>query len=624
MIDKGRRAEKELNKQKTRQRMHVQIDLDNYEYFPAEKEPDFYSTEITQYVGIYVRVSTGDVKQTTSFELQKKYYEDYVSKHSNWHLVKIYADEGISGTSLKNRVAFAEMIKDSQDGKLTLIITKSVSRFARNTEDHLSVLRKLSHLKKPVGVFFESECIFSLNDDSQMALSFLATMAQEESHTRSRSMETSLRMRLDNGIPLTPKLLGYTHDSDGNLIINQDEAPTVKLAFFMYLYGYSTKQIAETFNAIGKKSYLGNINWTANGIVQILRNERHCGNVLTRKTWTPDFKDHKSKKNYGKRPQSLYKKHHDPIVSHEDFNAVQRLLDNAKYGNKGFLPELKVISDGLLKGFVTVYPKWAAFKANDYYQAAVSISHLGNADEKSVEKDITVTVDAGDFDLRNFEVTRGEFFDIAKQPLIAFYNSKIRLGSELIKRLGGNNYIEMLINPLTMQFAIRTTQKTNRQGVYCSKLCSKKYEPRCIAATAFFNTVFELFSWNTDYKYQIIGNLYETESGTACIFDANSSEIYLKSHMIPSDAPIQKPLSKSGSRICAVPKAWTNSFGRSYYYHELSYAALAKQSKEEWQIRVEGQLVEYGNNRNITPYEIIKKYIDEQLQGIIVSGANND
>ena len=196
MIDKDRRAEKELNKQKTRQRMHVQIDLDNYEYFPAEKEPDFYSTEITQYVGIYVRVSTGDVKQTTSFELQKKYYEDYVSKHSNWHLVKIYADEGISGTSLKNRVAFAEMIKDSQDGKLTLIITKSVSRFARNTEDHLSVLRKLSHLKKPVGVFFESECIFSLNDDSQMALSFLATMAQEESHTRSRSMEDMIEEKI--------------------------------------------------------------------------------------------------------------------------------------------------------------------------------------------------------------------------------------------------------------------------------------------------------------------------------------------------------------------------------------------------------------------------------------------
>lgn len=125
-------------------------------------------------------------------------------------------------------------------------------------------------------------------------------MAEEESHTRSRSMETSLRMRLDNGIPLTPKLLGYSHDEDGQLIINPTEAPTVKLCFYMYLYGYSTQQIADTLIALGRKSYLGNICWTANSIVQILRNERHCGDVLTRKTYTPDFHTHKAKKNYGK------------------------------------------------------------------------------------------------------------------------------------------------------------------------------------------------------------------------------------------------------------------------------------------------------------------------------------
>ena len=114
MIDINKRTEKELSKQKTRQRMNVQVDLENYEYFPAEKEPDFYSTDITQYVGIYVRVSTGDVKQTTSFELQKKYYEEYVSKHSNWHLVKIYADEGISGKrkskSTTCKILFAKLV----------------------------------------------------------------------------------------------------------------------------------------------------------------------------------------------------------------------------------------------------------------------------------------------------------------------------------------------------------------------------------------------------------------------------------------------------------------------------------------------------------------------------------
>lgn len=112
-------------------------------------------------------------------------------------MIKIYADEGISGTSLKHRDAFNRMIADCKEGKIDLIITKSVSRFARNVEDFLGVVRSLAERKPPVGVFFESECVYSLNDDSQMALSFQATMAEEESHIRSRSMEASLRMRLD-------------------------------------------------------------------------------------------------------------------------------------------------------------------------------------------------------------------------------------------------------------------------------------------------------------------------------------------------------------------------------------------------------------------------------------------
>ena len=315
MIDEEKKARQAAEKERTRTRMRVKIDESNYRYIePIHKPKDYFDNDTHQRVGIYVRVSTDNVKQTTSFELQKKYYEEFVVKHPHWTLVKIYSDEGKSGTTTKHRDGFNQMIADCKAGKLDLLITKSVSRFARDVTITIGMVRDLAALHPPVGVFFESECIFSLNEDTNLPLTFLATIAEEESHIRSRSMETSLHMRLDNGIPLTPKLLGYKHDADGNLIINEDEAPTVKLVFYMYLYGYSTQQIADTLIELERKSYLGNTTkWTANSVVQILRNERHCGDVLTRKTFTPNFHDHKSVKNRGVKPQSHYMNHHGGI-----------------------------------------------------------------------------------------------------------------------------------------------------------------------------------------------------------------------------------------------------------------------------------------------------------------------
>ena len=564
MIDIEKREQKEQEKKKTRQRMQVKVDPNNYEFIPAQKETDYYDNDVNQRVGIYVRVSTDDVRQTTSFELQKKYYEDFVTKHPNWTLVKIYADEGISGTSLDHRVGFNEMISDAKSGKLDMIITKSVSRFARNVLICIGMVRDLAALHHPVGVFFESEAIFSLNDDSQMALSFLATMAEEESHTRSRSMETSLRMRLDNGIPLTPKLLGYSHDEDGQLVINPTEAPTVKLCFYMYLYGYSTQQIADTLISLGRKSYLGNICWTANSIVQILRNERHCGDVLTRKTYTPDFHTHKAKKNYGKKPQSLYKNHHEAIVSRDDFIAVQHMLDNAKYGNKSFLPELKVISSGILKGFVIINPRWAAFKEIDYLQAAQSIC------EQLAEAD-------------------------TEQPTLVDDNPKER------------------------KFAIRQTDKTNRQSVCCSKLSIGQHLPREIPASAFFSTLYDLFGWNTDYKYRIIGSLLEKDNEIAYVFNIDNSEAFFKPYILPKEqdenTKIQH-LTPSGKRIRAIPQEWTNSFGKQYYIHEQTIAALAEQSEKDWKLRIDGQLCDTGNNLNVTGFDELRTYINQEISSI--------
>lgn len=627
MIDTKRRQEKDQEKEKVRRRMRVEIDPDNYEYIPAKKPIDYYDNEIPQRVAIYVRVSTDDVRQTTSYELQKKYYEDFVRRHPNWSLVKIYADEGISGTSLKHRDAFNEMIEHCRAGKIDLIITKSVSRFARNVMITIGMARELAQMKSPVGIFFESEAIFSLNDDSQMALTFQATMAEEESHTRSRSMETSLRMRLDNGIPLTPKLLGYTHDADGNLVINPEEAKTVKLAFYMYLFGYTTQQIANTFIALERRSYLGNIKWTANGVVQILRNERHCGDVLTRKTFTQDYRSHRKLKNRGDRPQSHYFNHHEGIVRRDDFIAVQRMLDNAKYGNKSILPELRVINSGILKGFVSINPRWAGFKETEYYQASQSVYPSQDEDSVPVSSVQQIHLAAGDFDLRGFEVARSEFFDAQNRPYISFSEKMVKFSSSCVRKFDSRNIIELLINPVEKKFAIRPTDKTNKNGVVFSHLSGGKPSPKSISTAAFRSTIYSLMGWNPEYKYRILGTLYEQGTEIAYIFNAADSEVFFKSNALPvremeatgnRSVSIQ-PFMPSGKRIRAIPKEWTDSFGKPFYIHEMSLSALAEQNEKDWKLRMEGQLFETGKKINVTPFAELKDYIRQELSAITIS-----
>jgi len=626
MIDIKKQRQKELAKEKTRRRMNVQIDPDNYVYYPEEKQVDPFDQFAEYRVVIYVRVSTDDVKQTTSYELQKKYYEDFVVHHPNWTLVHIYADEGISGTQRKHRKDFNQMIADAKAGMFDMIVCKNVSRFARNVTDCIGIVRDLADLKNPVGVFFESECIFSLKEDSQMGLSFLATMAEEESHTRSRSMETSLRMRLDNGIPLTPKLLGYTHDSEGQLIINPEEAPTVKLCFFMYLYGYSTQQIADVLIALGRKSYLGNIKWTAGGIVQILRNERHCGDVLTRKTYTPNFRTHLSKKNKGKRPQSRYLNHHEAIVSRDDFIAVQQMIDNAKYRNKSYLPELRVIDSGIFKGYVTINPRWAAFKEAEYYQASQSVYPKvtdGDLEELvDAPDEFELKVEKGDFDLRGFEITRSEFFDSNRKPAISFSDRRIKFNAPCVRKFAPSTYAELLINPIERKLAIRPSEKSNRSSVIISKLSNKRYTPREVPAAAFYDTIFSIFEWNKDYKYRIIGSLYEQDGELAYIFDAADSEAFVQSFMLPApeasgeDTSDLLPVTPSGKRIRAIPEEWTNTFGKDFYEHELSLAALESQSEQDWKLRLEGRLFETGRKINVTGFDELRSYIKAELSGL--------
>lgn len=599
-------------KERIRQRVRVQIDEDNYEFFPERKDPDYYDNDVNQRVGVYVRVSTDDPRQTTSYELQKKYYEDFVVRHPKWTLVRIYADEGISGTSTKHRDEFNNMIADCKAGKIDLIITKSVSRFARNVVDFLGMVRMLSERNPPIGVFFEAENIFSLNETSNMALSFQATMAEEESRNKSRSMETSLRMRLDHGLPLTPKLLGFTHDSEGKLIPNPDTKHIPKLMYFMYLYGYSTQQIADALTALEKKTYLGNAKWTASGVAQSMRNERYCGDVYTRKTFTKDVLSHKSVKNRGERPISHYYDEHEGIISRDDFIAVQHMLKNSKYGNKSMLPELRVIPEGLLKGFVIVNPRWSGFREPEYARASASAY---SPEEKQQSKPLQYEVEAGDFDMRGFEVAHSDLFDVHAAPQVTFFDDTIKFGIECIRRMKADFHVELLVHPTKRQFAVRAAEKQNKNAVVWAKNKNGRKEVRPIACAAFFDTIYSIFGWNRDHKYRMYSTLISNGDEEAFIFNADEAAAYIQTEKLSDQDPNEsaiEPVNKTPAHVMGIPACYTDAFGNDFYV-EQTYSALANQTREQWQIRVEGQLCNTGMQLNVTDYDTLREFIMQEL-----------
>ena len=232
-------------KQKIRDK-YKGTDASEIEIIPAKPTADFMESGGIRRVAAYVRVSTDNDEQTSSYELQKNYYTEYITGHPGWELVGIYADEGISGTSIAHRKGMLQMIEDCKAGKIDLIMTKSIARFARNIVDCLSVIDLLKNLEPPVGVQFEADNIYTLDNNGRMILTILASVAEEESHSKSVIMNWSIERRFRKGLFLTPELLGYDRDEDGDLIVNEDEAETVKAIYYLKKYLRQNKPWAKS------------------------------------------------------------------------------------------------------------------------------------------------------------------------------------------------------------------------------------------------------------------------------------------------------------------------------------------------------------------------------------------
>lgn len=600
------------------------VNIDELDVIPAAPTENFYEDTTKKRVAVYARVSTGDPRQTTSFELQKNYYTETIDRHSGWNLVEIYADEGISGTSLRHRDAFIRMIQDCKDGKIDLIVTKSVSRFSRNVLDCIGYVRELKALRPPIGVFFETENIYTLNPDSEMSLSFISTLAQEESHNKSKSMNMSIEMRFSSGIFLTPPLLGYDHDEEGNLVINEEEAQTVRLIFFMYLYGYTCQQIADTLTSLKRMTKKRNIEWSPGSVLQILQNERHCGDVLSRKTWTPSYLDHKSRRNKHNKPQYRYKNHHEAIVSRDDFIAVSHLISNAKYGSKGILPELQVISEGALRGFVSINPRWAAFTSDDYIRASRSV---GSTDLNASPGNIEIVAQSGDFDLRGYEIARSQFFDTVRKACVTFSITELKFGIECIRKMDNIPSVELLLYPDEYLLAVRTAKEGNRNAVRWTTFNGTGYQPRIISGTAFLKTVYDIFSWRTDCKYRVRGIRKQNAQESVYLFDMREVEVFIPSEQVisdddnPADSPqnaicsVIKPIITTPKTVCAYPADWASSFGSDFYRHAQEQEIATFTETGEWNTQSEGKAFN-EKPLQVTGIEDIKTHIDQIIADI--------
>ena len=271
----------------------------------------------------YARVSTDSDEQFTSYEAQIDYYTKYITSHQDWEFIKVYTDEGITGTSTKRRTGFNEMIEDALAGRIDLIVTKSVSRFARNTVDSLVTIRKL----KEVGCecFFEKEGIYTFDSKGELLLTIMSSLAQEESRSISENVTWGQRKRFSDGKVSMPykQFLGYEKGPDGIPVIVPEQAEIVRRIYRLYMAGKTTGHIAKTLTAEGIPTPSGKQRWQASTIESILTNEKYKGCALLQRRYTVDFLTKKMEVNTGQVPQYFIEDSHEAIIQPDEWEAVQ-------------------------------------------------------------------------------------------------------------------------------------------------------------------------------------------------------------------------------------------------------------------------------------------------------------
>lgn len=479
----------------------------------------------------YCRVSTDSREQETSFDSQVRYYTEKIEANKEWEFAGIYADPAVSGTSRRNREKFDQLIYDCLHGKIDVIITKSMSRFARNHLDCLAVIKLLKGLKPPVTVLFEDDHIDSSDLSMEVVMTIFSMIAEQESSRKSSSVIWGLERRKEDGFYLTPthNLLGLDktkaiNKDDREIFIVEDEAHIVRLIFYMFLVGYRVSEIAHTLTNFGVATSKGNTTWNGSSVLGILKNERYAGDVRTNKTFR-DFQAHHTYKNNGERSFIYETDHHVAIVSHEIFEMAQKLIASHKYGYDPYVNcayALTIIESGLLQGFIPINLHWAGSSLEEYIELAKTTPQTND-------------LLYGGAEVRYFpgcEVVRPQDISHNKKCHLRLTPTSLGLNTSGIGIIE-SEYIEILFNPIDKLIAVRPSDERLPGAVRWKKDSGGKYAPCMIGAASFTKLVYELMGWPELWNTSILAHTYFDKTTKVMVFDLTQYEISALPYPIP-------------------------------------------------------------------------------------------
>lgn len=437
-------------------------------------------------VAAYARVSTNSDEQYTSYEAQVNYYTKLIQDRPDWEYTSVYADEGLSGTTTKRRIEFNRMIKDALNGKVNLIITKSISRFARNTLDTISYVRKLK--AKGIEVFFEKENLWTLDPKSELILTIMASIAQEESRSISQNVTWGKRVGFQQGkVSFAYKsFLGYKKEDD-KITIDEDQAVVVRMIYRMFLVeGKTGTGIANYLKLQNIKTPSGkNSNWSKNGVMSILTNEKYKGDALLQKTYTVNYLDHTIAVNNGQIPQYYVENNHPAIIDRETWEEVQVEISRRKelgrqYSSSDIFASKLICEDcggfyGKKKWHSTSKYSKFMYRCNNKYHKNKEKCHTPNLTEDDI-----------------------------KEKFVMAYNIVLEDKERIVE--DANEIIELLTNTEALDTQI---QNLNAELIVIAKLVEKlvKTNSKTISSTDDYNKKYEEFQNRYEDTKSTLDNL---------------------------------------------------------------------------------------------------------------------